>query len=98
MPTKEQVLALNRASQDYDEVGLVVRDVLVEGDAVAFRRARQPAPTRPHPHAPTSPAVAVKAAGAAVAAIDRVRDAAGDRGAARRGRAAQDIERSEGPG
>lgn len=60
-----------------------------------FRRARQHAPTRPHPHAPKSPVVAVKAAGAAAAAMDKVRDAVGERPAERRGRATQDIERSE---
>lgn len=46
---------------------------------------KQRAPTRPHPHAPKRPAAAVKAAGAAATAMDRARDAAGDRPAERKG-------------
>jgi hypothetical protein len=50
---------------------------------------------RARQHAPKSPVVAMKAAGAAAATMDKVRDAVGERPAERRGRATQDIERSE---
>jgi hemerythrin-like domain-containing protein len=40
---------------------------------------KKTAPTRPHPHAPASPGV-LKAAGPAVAAVDKARDAATGRG------------------
>jgi hypothetical protein len=40
-----------------------------------IERAKKNAPTRPHPHMPPSPA-ALKAAGPAVAAADKVRDLA----------------------
>ncbi len=61
-----------------------------------FLRAYRHAPTRPHPHAPKEPAAAVKAAGAAAALVDRARDAAGDRPAKRRGKAANDKDRDAG--
>jgi hemerythrin superfamily protein len=40
--------------------------------------AKRLAPTRPHPHTPAQPGV-LKTVGAAAAAVDKVRDAAGDR-------------------
>jgi hypothetical protein len=52
-----------------------------------LHRAERRAPTRPHPHAPKKPGPAVKAAGAAAAAADRVRDALGERPAERKGKA-----------
>ena len=58
-----------------------------EAMGVRFLRAWRHAPTRPHPHAPARPKGAVQAAGAAGAAMDRVRDKAGGRPARRRGRA-----------
>ncbi len=48
--------------------------------------AQKLAPTRPHPHTPASPAV-LKTAGVAAAAADKIRDAAGDRPAKRKGKA-----------
>lgn len=57
-----------------------------------FRRAEGHAPTRPHPHAPKEPAAAVKAAGAAGAALDAARDAVGKRPAKRRGKAVDEPE------
>lgn len=48
--------------------------------------AEKLAPTRPHPHAPKRPAVAVKLAGAAAAPVDLLRDAVGHRPAKRKGR------------
>ncbi|MGB8963458.1 MAG: hemerythrin domain-containing protein [Pseudonocardiaceae bacterium] len=48
--------------------------------------AKKLAPTRPHPHTPVKPGV-LKTVGAAAAAVDKVRDAVGDRPAKRRGRA-----------
>ena len=47
--------------------------------------AKKLAPTRPHPDTPASPAV-LKTAGIAAAAVDKVRDAVGDRPAKRRGK------------
>ena len=47
------------------------------GDKLA--RAKETAPTRPHPHTPPSPGV-LKGAGPAVAAADRASDAASGRG------------------
>lgn len=47
--------------------------------------AKKLAPTRPHPDTPASPAV-LKTAGIAGAAVDKVRDAVGDRPAKRRGK------------
>jgi Hemerythrin HHE cation binding domain len=47
--------------------------------------AKKLAPTRPHPHTPASPTV-LKTAGVAAAAVDKVRDAVGDRPAKRRGK------------
>jgi hypothetical protein len=44
-----------------------------------LQKAREHGPTRPHPHAPASPAV-LKTAGAAVAATDKLRDAVTGRG------------------
>ena len=54
-----------------------------------IRQAEQRAPTRPHPHAPKKPAVAVKAAGAAAAAADKARDTYGQRPADRKGESQQ---------
>jgi hemerythrin-like domain-containing protein len=61
-----------------------------------FLSAYGHAPTRPHPHAPKEHPAAVKAAGAAAAAMDRVRDAAGDRPAKRRGKAKNEQDRHAG--
>jgi len=47
--------------------------------------AKKLAPTRPHPHTPASPTV-LNTAGVAAAAVDKVRDAVGDRPAKRRGK------------
>jgi hemerythrin-like domain-containing protein len=44
-----------------------------------LEQAKKTAPTRPHPHTPAAPGV-VKAAGPAVGAADRARDAASGRG------------------
>jgi hypothetical protein len=49
------------------------------GLADKIEQGKKTAPTRPHPHAPASPA-ALKTVGPAVAAADRVRDAASGRG------------------
>jgi hemerythrin-like domain-containing protein len=51
--------------------------------------AMESAPTRPHKHAPKRSGGAVKAAAAGAAALDKARDAAGDRPAKRRGQARQ---------
>lgn len=51
--------------------------------------AKKAAPTRPHKHAPKRPGSAVKAAAAGAAALDKARDAAGDRPAKREGQPRQ---------
>ena len=96
------VAALEKATRKHvafeDQVLLTLRLTVPEdarrelGDRV--RRARADAPTRPHPRASKRPAKAVKATGAGVGAVDKVRDQAGDRPAGRRGRAVQDQEAS----
>jgi hypothetical protein len=48
--------------------------------------AMKTAPTRPHRHGPKRPGAAVKAAAAGAAAMDKARDAAGDRPAKRKGK------------
>lgn len=55
-----------------------------------FSRAEPHATTRPHRRAPKRPGGAVKVAGAAGAALDRVRDSAGARPAERRGKATEE--------
>jgi hemerythrin-like domain-containing protein len=49
-------------------------------------RASKHAPTRPHRHAPKEPGMAVRIAAPGAAALDKLRDAAGDRPANREGR------------
>lgn len=96
----ELVMELDKAARKHvaveDQVLLTISETVAEEVrrelGRAFRRARGHAPTRPHPRAPTKPAAAVKAAGAAAAAVDAVRDQAGDRPATRRGKAAQDLQ------
>jgi hemerythrin-like domain-containing protein len=60
-----------------------LRDALGGADArelgEKLAKAKEHGPTRPHPHTPASPGV-LKAAGPAVAALDRLRDAAAGRG------------------
>jgi hemerythrin-like domain-containing protein len=53
-----------------------------------FLRAESRAPTRPHPHAPSTPP-ADKVAGAAAATTDKVRDTVGKRPARRKGKPAK---------
>lgn len=94
----ELVVELDKACRKHvaleDQVLMTMRqtvpDHVLEQLGTAFRRARQHAPTRPHPHAPKKPAAAVKAAGAAAAVVDAVRDEVGQRPAKRRGKAIQD--------
>lgn len=70
--------------KDLDELG----DKLLSALAAA--------PTRPHRHAPKQPGAAVKAAAAGAAALDKARDAAGDRPAERAGKPDQDAPGREG--
>lgn len=76
-----------------DKVFLALRLAMPEGDRARLgkkvRRAERRAPTRPHPHAPSTPP-AVSVAGAAAAVMDSVRDHAGERPAEREGRAGDD--------
>jgi hemerythrin superfamily protein len=65
------------------QVWPALRAVMTEAESFelgdSMERARKTAPTRPHPHAPSSPGV-LKTAGPAAAAVDRARDAATGRG------------------
>jgi hypothetical protein len=65
------------------EVWPALRSALTEPEAVELgdklAQAMKTAPPRPHPHTPPKPGV-LKAAGPAVAAMDRARDAATGRG------------------
>ncbi|MBO0731906.1 MAG: hemerythrin domain-containing protein [Acidimicrobiaceae bacterium] len=74
-----------------DQVLLTIEATLPEEERAELGRkvftAEKHAPTRPHPHAPQRSAPAVKAAGAVGAAMDRLRDAATERPADRRGKA-----------
>ena len=60
-----------------------LRSALTAGQAEELgskiQQGKKTAPTRPHPHTPPSPG-ALKAAGPAVAAVDKARDAASGRG------------------
>lgn len=99
----ELVTKLDEAARKHvafeDRVLLRVRNVMdMDARRELGRRilaGEERAPTRPHPHAPTEPPAAVKAAGAAAAAVDRVRDAAGERPVERRGKAAKGDEARE---
>jgi hypothetical protein len=70
------------------------RDALGRG----VRQAEKAAPTRPHPHAPEKPAPAVKAAGAAAAPLDLMRDRTTGRPADRRGQAEDESRRDDDEG
>jgi hemerythrin-like domain-containing protein len=65
------------------EVWPLLRGTLTEAEAVSIgdkiAAGKKTAPTRPHPNTPPSPGV-LKGAGPAVAAADRLRDAASGRG------------------
>ncbi len=67
------------------QVWPALRAVMTETEAFdlgeSLEQGKKTAPTRPHPHTPSSPGVQ-KAAGPAVAAADRARDAATGRGRA----------------
>jgi hypothetical protein len=89
----EQLVAQLRKHVAYEEqVFLRLREAMPGGDREKLGKrllaARKKAPTRPHKRAPQKPAAAVKAAGAGAAAMDKVRDAPGDRPAKRKGKPA----------
>lgn len=94
----EQLTLDARTHVAYEErVFLELKEHLPQEDREALgeriRKAREHAPTRPHPHAPQhSPGVQV--AGMAGAAMDAVRDTVGHRPADRLGRADEDSEES----
>jgi len=77
-----------------DQVLLALHEVMSPEDREALgrrlQRAERQAPTRPHSQAPKHPAVAVRATGAAAAALDHTRDRIGDRPAKRRGKAEEE--------
>lgn len=88
----ERLVAALREHVAYEEqVLLALGDALdpAERERLGKRllSAEKRAPTRPHKHAPKQPGIAVKAAGAGAAMVDKVRDAAGERPADRKGRA-----------
>jgi hypothetical protein len=91
----EQLVAQLRKHVAYEaEVFRRLREAMPEEDREKLGKrvlkAENRAPTRPHPHAPKEPGIAVKAAGAVAAPMDKARDAAGDRPAKRKGKPAPD--------
>jgi hypothetical protein len=88
----EQLVSQLRTHVAYEEkVFLQIREAVKPGDLDKLGHkllsAKKRAPTRPHKHAPKRPGVAVTAAAAGAAAMDKARDAAGDRPAKSRGKA-----------
>ncbi|MBO0714835.1 MAG: hemerythrin domain-containing protein [Acidimicrobiales bacterium] len=83
-------LLLRRHVAHEDRVFLELRARMSEPEreslGLRIASGKPKAPTRPHPHAPSSPG-ALKVAGAGAAALDRARDALGSRPAERLGRA-----------
>jgi hemerythrin-like domain-containing protein len=75
--------AREHIAYEENEVWPLVRERLapsaLEEMGVKMARAKKAAPTRPHPHTPPKPS-ALKTAGVAAAATDRVRDAVTGRG------------------
>jgi hypothetical protein len=86
----EQLVAQLREHVAFEDlVFLKVREAVPREDldrlGEKLLSAMRTAPTRPHKHAPKRPGAAVKAAAPGAAAVDKARDAAGDRPAKRRG-------------
>jgi hemerythrin-like domain-containing protein len=73
-----------------EQVFLKMREAMPAGDLDRLGQkllsAMKTVPTRPHRHGPKRPGTAVKAAAAGAAALDKARDAAGDRPAERKGK------------
>jgi hypothetical protein len=89
----EQFVAEVRKHVAFEElVFLKVREALPEEDlhrlGAKLLSAMKTAPTRPHKHAPKRSGTAVKAAAAGAAAMDKARDATGERPAKRKGKGA----------
>jgi hemerythrin superfamily protein len=87
---EELVLQLRKHVAHEEKVFLRLREA-VGGDereelGKKLLAASKRAPTRPHPHAPKRSGAAVKAAAPGAAALDKLRDAAGERPADRKGR------------
>jgi hemerythrin-like domain-containing protein len=80
-----QFIAAGREHISYEETQVwpVLRPALSQEESASLgtklQEAKKTAPTRPHPRTPPSPGV-LKTAGPAVAAADRLRDAASGRG------------------
>ena len=86
----EQLVLLLRKHVAYEEKLFLQLKAAMSDEArrelgAELLTAKKLAPTRPHPDTPASPAV-LKTAGIAAAAVDKVRDAVGDRPAKRRGK------------
>jgi hypothetical protein len=88
---EQLVLELRKHVAYEEKVFLQIREAVEPGDLDKLGQkmlsAKKRAPTRPHRHAPKRPGAAVKAAAAGAAALDKARDAAGDRPAERKGKA-----------
>jgi hypothetical protein len=84
------VLQLRKHVAYEERVFLRLQDAMPEADREKLGkkvlRASKHAPTRPHRHAPKEPGIAVRAAAPGAAALDKLRDAAGNRPAEREGR------------
>lgn len=87
----EKLVLLLRKHVAYEEqVFLRLREAMPDGEREKLGRkvlrASNHGPARPHKHAPKEPGAAVKAAAPGAAAMDKLRDAAGDRPAKSEGR------------
>lgn len=86
---EQLVLQLRKHVAFEEQVFLEVREAIPAGRLERLGEkllsAAKTAPTRPHKHAPKRPGAAVKAAAPGAAALDKARDAVGDRPAKRQG-------------
>jgi Hemerythrin HHE cation binding domain len=93
---EELVLRCRKHVAFEDRLLLALKQAMPEDDrkklGARFDTAKKTAPTRPHPHAPKKPGIAVAAAGAPAAALDKARDATRRRPAARKGKARGEAE------
>jgi hypothetical protein len=83
-----------------DMVFLKVREAVPQDDldrlGEKLLSAKKAAPTRPHKHAPKRPGGAVKAAAPGAAALDKARDAMGERPADRKGQPSEQAKSKQG--
>lgn len=99
---EQLVLQLRKHVAFEEKVFLKVREAIpadrLERLGEKLLSAMKTAPTRPHKRAPKRPGAAVRAAAPGAAAVDKARDAAGDRPAKRKGQPAQQSENEQSRG